>query len=749
MNTDINMDVLIEKMANLIIANLHNTSALGLFNGKMGIALFLYRYAKFSGKALYEKFADDLIDEIYDEINKSMSPDLSGGLSGIGVGLTYLLQEEYLEGDMDEILSEIDEMLLEAPLNTLKQDILLPYPVYSAGIYLLSRISEPVSVKEKKWVENIVSSGCAFMEDKTKKENAHFQLPFLNSMLFVYCSLYDRKVDGFEKLTPFIRYLFELALDAIDNEKYGYVDLLIFREVSMKLPERKRYSGLHERVDYLLMNVPNDIEWWDELLLWQFIYHLHLQAHPSEEEIVKYVNDKIRDYPFELSVLNGPIASLGFSACFYKSWEKSIERISRAKATDILYVSTSVTGMGGAYSAAQRIYLGLRGIELSSKMLVLDSGMSKEENLHNEIFIAHRREGELCGYNNDMQPLKDYPYYSISSHGFSPAMVGVDLAGNIERFNPNLVMLQGINGGFTTIENMGRIKRKIVWTLPDCWAFTGGCYYNGKCTRYQTGCGKCPKLGSDDENDLSHQIWKRKEKAWGNMDMTIVVPTDWMRKIVQESTLLKDKEVFVIANGMDLKSHCPVDKSVARQALHIPSDKKVILFGAVNAFDPRKGFSYLIESLRLLSDKHKDEYYLVVFGMGNQELHLDIPVRFLGYLSDSNLLQLAYSSADVMVVSSVEEAFGQTVTEAMACATPVVSFEETGPADIIEHLKTGYLARYLDEKDLAQGIEWVLDSKERMDELSYNARKWVETSYDIKMIAREYEKLYHYLLKTD
>lgn len=742
------MNMLIERMANLIIANLHNTSVLGLFNGKMGIALFLYRYAKFSGKEFYEKFADDLIDEIYDEINKSMPPDLSRGLSGIGVGLTYLLQEEYLEGDADEILSEIDELLLEEPLNTLKQDVLLPHPAYSAGIYLLSRVSEPITVQKKRWIENVVRSGYAFMEEMKKKENDHLPLSFLNSMLFVYSSLYDKKVEGFENFTSFIHCLFELALDAIDNEKYEYIDLLIFKEVSMKLPDRKQDNGLHERMDYLLMNIPNDIEWRDDLLWWQFIYNLHLQTNPLEEEIMKYVNDKIRDYPFELSVLNGQIASLGFSACFYKSWGKGVKRISNAKTTDILYVSTSVTGMGGAYSAAQRIYLGLRGIELSSKMLVLDSGMSKEENLHNEIFIAHRREGELCGYDNDMRPLKDYPYYSVSSHGFSTAMVGVDLAGNIERFNPNLVMLQGINGGFATIENMGRIKRKIVWTLPDCWAFTGGCYYNGNCTRYQTGCGKCPKLGSDDDNDLSHQIWKRKEKAWDNMDMTIVVPTDWMRKIVQRSTLLKDKEVYVIANGMDLKSHYPVDKSVARRALNIPADKKVILFGAVNAFDPRKGFVYLIESLKLLSDKHKDEYCLVVFGMGNQELQLDIPVNFLGYLHDSYLLQLAYSSADVMVVPSVEEAFGQTVTEAMACATPVVSFEETGPADIIEHLKTGYLARYLDEKDLAQGIEWILDSKERMNELSYNARKRVEISYDIKIIAKEYEELYHCLLKN-
>jgi glycosyl transferase, group 1/2 family protein len=175
----------------------------------------------------------------------------------------------------------------------------------------------------------------------------------------------------------------------------------------------------------------------------------------------------------------------------------------------------------------------------------------------------------------------------------------------------------------------------------------------------------------------------------------------------------------------------------------------VILYGATNAInDRRKGFSLLLQALQSLSGAYKNEYYLVIFGAERQRLDLDIPFRFMGYVRDHQILQALYSAADVMVVPSLEEAFGQTVTEAMACATPVVSFLETGPESIIEHKRTGYLARYADEKDLAAGIEWVLSSTKLNDELSVNARARIEESYDIRIIAKQYEKLYHQLLNS-
>ena len=300
---------LTKKIANLIIMNLHNTSEVGLFNGKMGSSLYLYRYAKYSGKDFYERFADDLIDEIYNDINKSMLPSLSEGLSGVGIGLKILLQEKYLNGNPDDVLAEVDNLLLEECFNSLKQDILLPHSVYSAGIYLLSRISNPLSSKERKWLENVTKNGYTFIEEAKPKE-IHYQLSFLNSMLWVYSTLYIY-IKNNEEYKSFIHYLFELTLDSVNNNRYDSIDLLVFKAISMNLVNIRQYNALYEKINALIMNIPYSMELWNDLLWWQFIYGFHLQNPPSNEEIIKYVDYKIQNYPFELSTINGQIASLG------------------------------------------------------------------------------------------------------------------------------------------------------------------------------------------------------------------------------------------------------------------------------------------------------------------------------------------------------------------------------------------------------------------------------------------------------
>src|SRR5690554_3540601 len=281
----------------------------------------------------------------------------------------------------------------------------------------------------------------------------------------------------------------------------------------------------------------------------------------------------------------------------------------RKRGTDVLYLSSYV-GHGGAFRDAHRIHLGLRSIGINSKMLVLNSNLGAKTDLSEHVHLAVSAFYEKTGYHNDLRFLSRYPRYSISSHSFAPAMAGMDVSHYIDLFNPKIVQLHWINAGYIRIEDLAKIKRKIVWRLADCWPFTGGCYYFGACKRYLTGCGKCPKLGSDDENDISREIWQRKEKAWQSMDMSIVVPTPWMKQVVENSTLLKNKRVIVIPNGLNLNEFYPIDKMIAREALNIPFDKKIILYGATNAIsDPRKGFSLLLEALRFLSKKHHHEYY--------------------------------------------------------------------------------------------------------------------------------------------
>ncbi len=417
-------------------------------------------------------------------------------------------------------------------------------------------------------------------------------------------------------------------------------------------------------------------------------------------------------------------------------WRSWLNGVGRTK-SDVLYLSVS-SGMGGSARAAYRIHCGLREFGIDSVMLARSADTQSPS-----VYTAQPQKRQPRP--DDSELLGKYWVEPLSM--FWPAVTGIDLQKHLRTFNPAIVQMHWTSWmNFLRIEDLAKIKQKIVWRLPDNWAMSGGCHHPGTCTGYLNQCGKCPQLHSNREDDLSHQVWLRKKEAYRHMDITIVVPTQWMKETVLKSSLLCDRRVELIPNGLEVDRYFPLDKNAARKMLGIPPERKLILYGAYNAVkNPRKGFHLLKEALQKLSAGHKDDYEVVVFGADEVPMELDMPIRFLGFLSDHLSLQVAYSAADVMIVPSVEEPFGQTVTEAMACATPVVVFSDTGPAGIVDHQKTGYVARHSDTDDLAAGIEWVLTDDRRLKKLSRAARQKVLTTYDIRLIAQQYARLYESL----
>ena len=142
------------------------------------------------------------------------------------------------------------------------------------------------------------------------------------------------------------------------------------------------------------------------------------------------------------------------SLCYYRLDRRPSARPVRSEKTEIAYVSTTAGGVGGAFQAGLRIHLGLRSIGLHSTMLVLQSGLSAEENRRHDIRPVRRMTGQPCGYGAAMRPLKAYPNYDMGSHGFDPAETGVNLVEDIEALNPRLVILHGVNGGLASIETL-------------------------------------------------------------------------------------------------------------------------------------------------------------------------------------------------------------------------------------------------------------------------------------------------------
>jgi glycosyltransferase involved in cell wall biosynthesis len=409
----------------------------------------------------------------------------------------------------------------------------------------------------------------------------------------------------------------------------------------------------------------------------------------------------------------------------------------------VLIVNTYDTD-GGAARAAYRLHNALLFEGVQSVMLV-QKKLSNDLSIQSAVSIKQKIIAKLKPY-IDQLPL--FFYKKKSANLFSTAWISFgDILSQINAFKPDIVHLHWIAKGVLSIEEIGRIKVPIVWTMHDSWAFTGGCHIPEACVRYKSACGSCPVLGSNNTNDLSSKILKKKHDIFSSIhNMTIVGVSRWLQACAQSSSLFKDKNVHCIPNPINTELFFPIKKLSAKKKINIRNNKHLILFGAASATsDLNKGFAKLIEAINQLPIKNVE---LVVFGNTDypKGFFCKYKTHFLGYINDDIFLKNVYSAADVMVVPSLIEAFGQSASEAMACGTPVVAFNTTGLVDIVEHKKNGYLAQSYDTSDLANGIKWVLSST-NYPQLSVNARNTVLAKFDNHIVASAYKALYTKILK--
>ena len=244
------------------------------------------------------------------------------------------------------------------------------------------------------------------------------------------------------------------------------------------------------------------------------------------------------------------------------------------------------------------------------------------------------------------------------------------------------------------LKSKPKFKQTLVWTAHDMWPFTGGCHYSGECIKYTQSCGQCPQLKSLQNGDISRWVWWRKTKAWKNLNLTIVTPSQWLANCARNSSLFQDLRIEVIPNDLEIQRFKPIEKNTARHLLGLPQDKQLILFGAMSSTsDYRKGFHLLKPALQKLSQSPmlQERLELVIFGASEPKEPIDVgfKIRYLGRLNDDISLALTYSAADVMIVQSIQEAFGQTASESLSCGTPVMAFNANRLKDIVDHQQNG------------------------------------------------------------
>ena len=412
----------------------------------------------------------------------------------------------------------------------------------------------------------------------------------------------------------------------------------------------------------------------------------------------------------------------------------------------IILLNTNDIG-GGAAIAAYRLLKGLQQRGMEAEMLV----QSKKSDDYSIIGPQTKWEKAVSKLRPIFDSIPIRFYKQRMKIIFSSAILQDNISKKVKNINPDIIHLHWVAAGFIRIETLAKINKPIIWTLHDSWAFTGGCHITFDCKKYIKSCGCCPTLNSNKKKDLSYKILQRKRKSWKNLDLTIVTPSSWLGECAKKSSLFCNTRIEVIPNGIDLNRFKPIDKNIAKDILCLPKDKKLMLFGAMGAINNQnKGFHLLKKALKKLSSKENKNIELVIFGSSKprNEEDLAFKTHYLGQLNDEISLTLVYSAADVMIVPSIQEAFGQTASESLACGTPVVAFGDTGLLDIVDHQKNGYLAKLFDTGDLAYGIKWVLEDNIRWRKLSENAREKVINEFDIVKVAKRYEDLYKDILRN-
>lgn len=404
----------------------------------------------------------------------------------------------------------------------------------------------------------------------------------------------------------------------------------------------------------------------------------------------------------------------------------------------VLIVNSS-DKQGGAARAAYRLHKSLLDIGIESQMLV-QSKTSDDITVIGPKTKTQKAFGKIRP-TLDMIPVLNYEKRSNSL--FSPSWLPFsNIVSEINRINPDVVHLHWITGGMLRIEDILNIKAPIVWSLHDNWSFTGGCHVNWGCEKFKSDCGSCPRLGSDKDNDLSRKIYSRKQRVYSQLpNIKIVGLSNWLAKCASESSLFKNKDVICLPNPINTSIYSPFNKNEARRLLNLPTNKKLIIFGAINATsDINKGFSELSQALELIDSNNVE---LAVFGASHPQgtSVLKHKTHYIGHLYDDISLRLMYSAADVMVVPSLQENLSNAIMESLSCGTPVVGFDVGGNSDLIDHLENGYLANELSVEDLAKGIEWVLHEA-NYNEISKNSRIKITSNFDSKVIANKYFKLY-------
>jgi len=387
--------------------------------------------------------------------------------------------------------------------------------------------------------------------------------------------------------------------------------------------------------------------------------------------------------------------------------------------------------LGGAGVAAKRICDCLNKHNINIIELFLDSFLEENKNFY--LKLKYAVIFFLSKLIKKFQISKNFNFHSLNLFGFFDSK-------EINKIDGDIVNLLWINNEVISINEISKIKKKIIWTILDTWPFCGTEHYTDT-NRFTEGYYAYNKPTKQKGIDLDKIIWKKKAKSFNKKNIKIIATSNWLYKLLKKSELFKNNSIYKVNCPIDCNLWKPINKNIAREQLGLDKNAKIIIYGGGLSRD-RKGFDLLESSLlKDLNLKQK----VIVLSVGRIGLNFTnskgIIFKNIDFQNSVSDQILYHSAADIVSIPSRFDNMPYFGIESMACQTPVIAFDIGGCGEMFEHMKSGWLSRPFDINDYSKGISWLLEDKDRLDQLSINAREYIKNNFSYNNFFAEYKKV--------
>ena len=400
--------------------------------------------------------------------------------------------------------------------------------------------------------------------------------------------------------------------------------------------------------------------------------------------------------------------------------------------------------IGGATNFALRIIGSLDSIGLHNTFLV----SSMQGRLNNTHVVSTSGNKKLKILKAKLTQSVDKQFQRLEKPALpvnkSTNLLGCVNSRILNNANADLIHLHWINGGLISIKQLGKLSKPVLWTMSDMWPFLGTEHYvlESNEERFLNGYKKENRNSRDLGLDLDRIVWSMKSKNFQNLNL--VAPSNWLALQAKRSLLFREKEIHVIAPPIDVNLFKPLDSYQSRGYYGLNQNDFTI--GFLGGVDIRKGWNFVSELIKY-SDQDSS-WRFIIGGIGGSKFpEFNGKVIKVGAIRNENELVRFYSALDVLLVPSIQEAFGLVAQEAQSCGIPVIVFDDTGCAEIVAHNETGFALKKRSANEIFLILRH-LQSLSLNDKSTFkrNSRERAKNLWSFQNIARKYENIYQDIL---